>query len=89
MALIPNATIVYQSPDVDDRFVAYAIRNVTTGDTFDTSTLFSKIFFAVFLPATDRALLASATFVGTLVTFNAIGLAGDGGFLVILGEGPQ
>lgn len=89
MAAITSVTVAYQSPDVSERLVVYAIRKVTSGDTFDTTTLFSSVTYAALVPVTRAGLTPSTSISGTVVTMTATGLANDGVYLVIFGEGPQ
>lgn len=83
-----NASAKYQTNDAD-MLCLIAVRNVTTGDTLDLSTVgiaapvFTQIKRAVVLGATVFVEIAAA-FAGTVVTMPA-GLANDGAYLLVWG----
>jgi hypothetical protein len=66
-----------------DHSALYALKNVTSGDTADLSSEFSKVIRAVMLGTTVSG-AASASVAGVIVTLPT-GLSGDAGWLLVWG----
>lgn len=91
MATITSALTLAQAGDPTYRWAVIAIRNVTTGDTIDVSsvpsTLFSTVFGAVFVASTNRTQTVTVSSIaGTVITISTTGLSKDGGLLFVAGE---
>jgi hypothetical protein len=92
MATISTAAILGQGGDPSIRWAVLAIRKVTTGDTIDvslipTAGLFTAVFGAIFLASTERTQTPVVSVVaGTVITISTTGLAGDGGYLFVVGQ---
>lgn len=91
MAVITSALTLAQAGDPTYRWAVIAIRNVTTGDTIDVSsvpsTLFSTVFGAVFIASTNRTQVPTISSVsGTVITISTTGLSKDGGELFVSGQ---
>jgi hypothetical protein len=68
------------------RYVVYAIRSVTTNDTLSVLGMFFNVSYTYFASLTQNS-ASSPTVSGTTLTFAAAGLAGDNGYLVVVGGG--
>jgi hypothetical protein len=92
LAAITTAATLAQGGDQSLRWAVLAIRKVTTGDTIDlaavpTTGLFSSVFGGLFLASTERTQVPTVSVIaGTVVTISTTGLAGDGGYLFVVGE---
>lgn len=84
MAVLAAAQVKQLFVDGDaDRIVLYAVRNVTTADTFDVSVDFSRAIRAMAVGATVAGATA-VTVSGTVVTIPS-GLAGDAAWILVYG----
>jgi hypothetical protein len=79
------AYLMYDSPGQALAFQLYALRGITTGDTLDLSSIFSKIQWAAFYPITGGTPNLPTISAGSTVTFAAVGLANDSGVLLVAG----
>lgn len=70
------------------KWAVAALRNVTAADTFDVAPLgFVKVNAAMFAASTNRTATPTvAGIAGTVLTLSGVGIAGDSGYLFILGE---
>jgi hypothetical protein len=84
MAVLTGTNVVPVYRDgVSDRIVLYALRKVTTGDTFDLAPDFSVPKQAIMLGTTVNG-SATSSVSGTVVTMPA-GLANDAAMLLVWG----
>ena len=84
MAVLTGTNVVKVYTDgVSDRVVLYALRKVTTGDTYDLSSDFLVPKQAVMLGTTVNG-SATSTIAGTVVTMPA-GLSNDAAMLLAWG----
>ena len=66
------------------KIVLFSIKTVSTGDTIDLSTFFSKLQRAAFFPVTaDSASLPQIN--GGVITFAATNLINEAGVLLVIG----
>ena len=74
------------------RWAVLSFQKVTTGDTFDMSTLtsiapFTTVTAALFVATSNRtATTTLGTIAGTVVTLLGVGIAADSGYLFVIGE---
>lgn len=80
--------IISNSSDlgVGERILVLRIRNVTTADTIDVGTWFSKVKSATFLPSGVLATIGVATPAGTVLTLTLASVANDTIILTVIGE---
>jgi hypothetical protein len=84
MAVLTTSNVVQVYTDgVSDRVVLFALRKVTTGDTYDLSPFFSVPKQAIMLGTTVNG-SATSSVAGTVVTMPA-GLANDAAMLLVWG----
>lgn len=85
MAVLTNANCVELFRDGrSDTTVLYALRNVTTGDTFDCASQLSGVKRAVILGTTVAGSEAVSTITGTVITIPA-GISSDAGWMLAYG----
>lgn len=87
MALIGYVAPIYSEGSAE-KVALYRLKGVTTGDTFQTSTDFSRVVTATSIEATrNLALLTSTTpSANTLLTFTLTGLALDDIYVLVVGS---
>lgn len=69
------------------RSVLYLVANVTTGDTVDVKSEFSRVDLAMAAAPSAKGVAITAGAQGTVITFTAPGLANDAVYLLIVGAG--
>jgi len=74
---------LYEAGDAD-RVALYAVRNVTTGDTFDFAADFSLIKRAIMMAATASSQAVASVSASTTITMPA-GLSGDAAYILAWG----
>lgn len=67
-----------------ERAALYALRNVTTGDTFDVAEQFTNVKRAFVMGATVAGQAAVVTITGTVITLPT-GLTNDAGWALVFG----
>lgn len=83
-----QVAILYNGSDIGlgERIMVFRIRNVTTADTIDVATYFSKVKSATFLPSGILATIGVGSPAGTVITLTLASLANDTVILTVVGE---
>ncbi len=77
------------SEGIENRFVIYRIFNITAADTVQTSTEFSNVTAAYFVPTTGVVAAAAAVISSSTTCAPAGALSHDNGYLIAYGAGVQ